>query len=129
MGDALQGPELSETIEEVAAAQLANFESAEEHAVVATAEAVLNADPRRLSSASQARSARLVTAVANSFPQLDPSDRQRVAALLRCLGSVQTWLRMREEFGISGGESGPVVVWAMETLIAEIRKGNLPDAD
>lgn len=36
----------------------------------------------------------------------------RITALLRSLYSVQTWLRMREEFGIPGTESGPVVAWA-----------------
>jgi hypothetical protein len=33
---------------------------------------------------------------------------------------------MREEFGIPGTESGPVLGWAIDTLVKEIRAGNFP---
>ena len=33
------------------------------------------------------------------------------AAVIRCLVSTQAWLRMHEEFGVPGTESGPVVAW------------------
>jgi hypothetical protein len=33
---------------------------------------------------------------------------------------------MREEFGIETAESGPLVQWALTTLVREIRAGNLP---
>ena len=84
----------------------------EQHAVEATAEAVLNADPRRLSRDSRDRSADLLRVVAESLPEYDERDHLRITALLRNLYSVQTWLRMREEFGIPGEESGPIVAWA-----------------
>jgi AcrR family transcriptional regulator len=100
----------------------------EEHAVLATAEAVLNADPRRLSKASRDRSAELLSVVAESLPDYDDRDHIRITALLRNVYSVQTWLRMREEFGIPGDESGPIVAWAMETLVNEIRAGRFPRA-
>jgi hypothetical protein len=47
-------------------------------------------------------------------------------ALLHILGSVQTWLRMREEFGIDGAESGQVVNRAIRTLARELGDGHLP---
>jgi hypothetical protein len=50
-----------------------------------------------------------------------------VAGLLRVLGSVQTWLRMREEYGLDGAESGPLVTWAVKVLEREIRAGRLPE--
>ena len=102
------------------------FRVTDEHADQVIAEAVLNADPRRLTPESRARTASITRAVARSFPELDDRDHRRVAALVRTLISVQTWLRMREEFGIDAAESGPLVQWALTTLVREIRAGNLP---
>jgi hypothetical protein len=48
--------------------------------------------------------------------------------VIRCLVSTQAWLRMREEFGVPGTESGPVVAWVIDTIIREIRAGNTPTA-
>ena len=60
------------------------------------------------------------------FPDLSERDVRRVAGLLRVLGSVQTWLRMREEYGLDGAQSGPLVIWAIGVLAREIRAGHLP---
>jgi hypothetical protein len=98
----------------------------DEHAVAATAEASLNADPRRLSRASRVRSADLRRVDAESLPDLDERDHVRITALLHCLYSVQNWLRMREELGIPGTESGPILAWANDTLVNEIRVGLFP---
>ena len=43
------------------------------------------------------------------------------------LGSVQTWLRMREEYGIDGAGSGPLVTWVVKVLEREIRAGHRPE--
>ena len=99
---------------------------AESHAVEATAEAVLNADPRRFSQATRRRSADVQRLVADAFPDYSERDHVRITALLRSLIAVQTWLRMREEFGIRGTESGPLLTWALETLVREIRAGSFP---
>jgi AcrR family transcriptional regulator len=99
---------------------------ADEHAVEAAAEAVFNADPRRISRASRERSAALQRAVADALPDLGEREQRSVAALFRSLYSTQTWLRMREEFGVPGTESGPLVAWAIETLLREIRAGRFP---
>jgi hypothetical protein len=34
---------------------------------------------------------------------------------------------MREEYGLDGAESGPLVIWAVKVLEREIRAGNLPE--
>jgi AcrR family transcriptional regulator len=115
-----------ESLDNLTAHGLRAFAAPEANPAVATAEAVLNADPRRLSSSSRARSTELGRVVTESLPQYDEDDHVRITALLRTLYSVQTWLRMREEFGIPGTESGPIVAWAMETLVREIRAGNFP---
>ena len=98
-------------------------------AEVATAEAVLNADPRRFSRSTRARTADIHRLVADAFPEYSARDHVRITALLRSsFVSIQTWLRMREEFGIPGTESGPIVTWALETLVREIRAGGFPRA-
>ena len=91
-------------------------------------------EPRRYSTPTHADSASRRACIpiscekpsASTFPQLDEREHVRLAGVLRCLGSMQTWLRMREEFGVPGKESGPVVAWAIDTLIREIRAGNGP---
>jgi AcrR family transcriptional regulator len=114
------------TLDDLAANAAQDLAITDEHAVLATAEALLNADPRRLSRASRARSDALRRMVANELPDYDERDQVRITALFRCLYSVQNWLRMREEFGMPGTESGPVLVWAFDTLLKEIRAGNFP---
>ena len=95
--------------------------------VEVAAEAVLSADPRRASQSRRGRSERFLDIVARSLPDLGEHDVRRVAGLLRVLGSVQTWLRMREEYGLDGAESGPLVIWAVKVLEREIRAGHLPE--
>ena len=114
------------TLDDLVATGAVGNALADEHAVLATAEALLNADPRRLSRASRARSDALRRMVADELPDYDERDQVRITALFRCIYSVQNWLRMREEFGIPGTESGPVLAWAFETLLKEIRAGNFP---
>jgi AcrR family transcriptional regulator len=114
------------TLDELVANAAKDLAITDEHAVLATAEAILNADPRRLSRASRARSDALRRMVAEELPDYDERDHVRITALLRCLFSVQNWLRMREEFGVPGTESGPVLVWAVDVLLKEIRAGNFP---
>ena len=50
-----------------------------------------------------------------------------MADLLRVLDSIQTWLRMREDYGLNGAQSGPLVTWAINVLEREIRAGHLPE--
>jgi AcrR family transcriptional regulator len=114
------------TLEDLAPLAARGMGLSETHAVISKAEAILNADPRRLSQDSRERSAELLRLVTESLPDYDERDHLRITALLRNLYSVQVWLRMREEFGIYGDEAGPIVGWAVETLVREIRAGNFP---
>ncbi len=114
------------TVEEGAAWAEAAFKATDDHAIETTAEAVLNADPRRFSEASRRHTGEVNQAVARSLPELDERGQRHFAALMRTLVSVQTWLRMREEFGMDGTESGQVVSWALRALLKEVRNGNLP---
>ena len=66
--------------------------------------------------------------LADGLPELDERVQLRIAAVIRCLVSTQAWLRMREEFGVPGTESGPVVAWVIDIIIRELRAGNTPSA-
>lgn len=96
------------------------------HPGPAIAEAVFNADPRGLGERTRERSRRFHHMVAAEFPDLDEDDHRRLTAVIRCLLSAQAWLRMREEFGVPGTESGPMVAWAIAALAHEIERGNPP---
>ncbi len=100
----------------------------EEHYPSARAEAVFNADPRRFAAETQANTRQFREIVAQGLADLDEREQLRIAAVIRCLISSQAWLRMREEFGIPGTESGPVVAWVIETILRELRAGNGPSA-
>jgi AcrR family transcriptional regulator len=124
---AAQSTHIPQTLEDWAAWAPHANRMADDHAVEATAEAVLNADPRRYSEASRRRTEELRASVARSLPDLDAVDQHRVTALLRILASAQAWLRMREEFGLTGADSGALVGWAIRVLTQAIRDGDFPD--
>lgn len=105
------------------------FTTADELPVEMRAEALLNADPRRFSDDTRRHSDELLALVTGEFPELDERQHVQLAGLLRCLGSSQTWLRMREEFGVAGAEAGPLVRWAVDTLVRAVRAGELPHID
>jgi hypothetical protein len=115
-----------DTIEDWIAFAVPAFVAADEHAGEATAEVILNSDPRRYSDATRQRSEELLHSVAQWLPELDARDQVRVGALFRVLASAHTWLRMREEFGLTGAESGEVVAWTIGVLTQAIRAGDFP---
>lgn len=102
------------------------MEVLDEHYVIARAEAVLNADPRRFAADTRANTREMRELLAKELPQLDDRELVRIAAVIRCLVSTQAWLRMREEFGVPGTESGPVVAWVVDLIIRELRAGPAP---
>ena len=102
------------------------MELLDEHYVTARAEAVLNADPRRFAADTQANTRHMRALLAKELPELSDREQLRIAAVIRCLVSTQAWLRMREELGVPGTESGPVVGWVIDTIVRELRAGNTP---
>lgn len=93
------------------------------------AEALLNADPRRFGDDTRRHSEEMLGVVAAEFPDLDERQHLQIGGLLRLLGSSQAWLRMREEFGVPGVEAGPLMRWAVETLVRSVQAGELPEID
>jgi AcrR family transcriptional regulator len=118
---------VSRTADDLGARIEAMFRGADDVAVEVRAEVLLNSDPRWYAAQTRRTSAAFQTAVAEAFPELDGRRHAQIAGLLRCLGSSHSWLRMREEFGVPGTESGPMTRWAMELILAAVRRGDLPD--
>lgn len=67
--------------------------------------------------------------VAPLTTHLDPEDARAVVAMIRYLASSRTWLALREEFGLTGEESGPVVAWVIELLLDALRDPANPGPD
>ena len=113
-------------LDELAPTSRRLMEVLDEHYVVARAEAVFNADPRRFAADTRTNTRDMCELLATGLPELSEREQLRIAAVIRCLVSSQAWLRMREEFGVSGVESGPVVAWVVDTIIRELRAGRTP---
>jgi len=113
-------------LDELAPTSRRLMELLDEHYVTARAEAVFNADPRRFAADTQDNTREMRELFAKGLPELTDREQLRIAAVIRCLVSTQAWLRMREEFGVPGTESGPVVAWVIDTIINELRAGNTP---
>lgn len=117
------------TLDEISSRVEVFFAGSERFPEAIRAETLLNADPRWFGEITSRTSQEFLEAVAATFPGYDHRRQAAIAGLLRCLGSSQSWLRMREEFGVSGEESGPLFRWAIDTLIREIRDEGYPATD
>jgi AcrR family transcriptional regulator len=98
----------------------------EAHYVEARAEALFNADPRRFTAVTRTHTAQFRDLVSSSLPELGEGQQVAIASVLRVLVSAQTWLRMREEFGVTGDASGPIVAWVVDAMTNEVGRGNPP---
>jgi len=117
----LIGVALPATADEIAERAEQAFASFEEHAqlILAQIESDLGravrgpGRKRRI----EAHSAALRDATAH----LDPAAARAAAAVVSYLAGSLAWKTLREEFEISGRESGVAVAWAIRTLIADLR--------
>ena len=126
---AIQRPSFGRgTIDDLPPAGRRLMEVLEQHYELARAEAILNSDPRRFADDTRSNSGELSELLAAELPDSSELEQRRIAAVVRCLVSTQAWLRMREEFGVPGDESGPVVEWVIELIVRELRAGNAPPA-
>jgi AcrR family transcriptional regulator len=55
---------------------------------------------------------------------LSRTDARAAHAVISYLMSSRTWKTLREEFGMSGAESGKAAAWALRVLIADIKRRN-----
>jgi hypothetical protein len=52
---------------------------------------------------------------------LSSSQRDGVEAVIAYLASIQAWITMQDEFGLSGEQIGEAVSWAITTLLADLQ--------
>jgi AcrR family transcriptional regulator len=76
---------------------------------------------RQETSAQRHRTRSFAEALAPVTVHLDPVHARGVAAVVRYLMSSRTWLAFREEFGLTGKESGPVIAWVIQLLLDALR--------
>lgn len=60
--------------------------------------------------------------VKTSFPRASRDAHRRLAAVLRALVNLHTWVSLNDDWGMSGKEAGELVAWAITTLVEEARK-------
>ncbi len=65
-------------------------------------------------------------ALAPLTAELEPDHAAAVSSLIRYLFSSRTWLVMREEFGLSGEQSGPVIAWTIQLMLDALRDPSAP---
>jgi AcrR family transcriptional regulator len=60
---------------------------------------------------------------------LPASHRAEAEAVIAYLASIQAWITMQDEFGLSGEQVGEAVSWAINTLLADLQSGGMNDRD
>ncbi len=98
----------------------------DDFAPLVRAEVLFNSDPARQAQESRNRTDKTLHLMKTTFPELDPRDQRHLVALIRTLTAGRNWLQLREGFGLTGTQSGTLVAWALNALLAEVRRGNLP---
>ena len=63
----------------------------------------------------------LTAALSDATAHLDPAAARACAAIISYLSSALAWKTLRQEFEMTGRESGIAVAWAIRTLIADLR--------
>jgi hypothetical protein len=56
------------------------------------------------------------------FPTLPEEEIIRGGSIIRLMFSGLTWHTLNSQYGLPGSRSGPYVRWAIEVLIAELRR-------
>jgi AcrR family transcriptional regulator len=72
------------------------------------------------------RLAAIRNALEAEIPGLPEAERRRAEAVLAYLHNILAFTSMREESGLSGGEAGAAIAWAIETIVAELRRTHQP---
>lgn len=98
------------------------FQAFDEMADVTRASLLLNPDPADLVESQRRRSELMIELARSGLPELDDGDAVRLGQAIRTITSAFNWLRMREEFGLDGEESGRLLAWALRAAVEEARR-------
>ncbi|MDX1511572.1 MAG: TetR/AcrR family transcriptional regulator [Nitriliruptorales bacterium] len=64
--------------------------------------------------------------IQDALDHLDPATAEAVMAVIRTLGSSTTWFAVRRDHDVDMQEARRATVWAMATLLADLRAGGGP---
>lgn len=70
------------------------------------------------------------TALQEVTQRLEEPERTQIIAVIAYLASLQSWVTMTSEFGLTGEQAGQAVAWAIQTLLASLTQhstGDHPD--
>lgn len=81
---------------------------------------LLNLDPARTASVSRAHRDEIARVVARCYPSLDDGEVAEATAVLALLGSSRTWLRFRDEAGLSPAQAARAAQRAARAVIADL---------
>lgn len=98
------------------------FRAFDEHAAATKASVLVNPDPSRLLPTQRRRTDLMIDICRRTFPDLPDDDQVRLGRLVRTITSTFNWLRMRDEFGMTGGESGELIGWAVRCITDDVRR-------
>lgn len=98
------------------------FDAFEREALDTRVVARMLAASGRSASDSRRRTARMLALVDDELPDLPEHERRTLAGVLQVLGSSRTWLRLHDDFDVSGTDAGPVLAWIAEVVIRELRR-------
>lgn len=103
-----------------------NYRLFDEDEALVTALVLMTWGIRSPSRVQRQRTRAFTEALEAETAHLDPTQARALSALVRYIASSRTWLALREDFGLSGEESGPTVAWVIETLLAALRDPENP---
>ncbi len=94
--------------------------------VANTVGAKLNAIRARSPADSMRRRQMFHDSIVANFSSFDDAEIEAMLAVVAILGSSRTWLRLKDEFDMPGTQSGPIMRWIMELVLADIEKNGGP---
>lgn len=115
-----------DTIEELPEAVVANAVAFDRDAEMIKALVLITWESGQMSDIQQRRTDETHDALAPLTADLSPDHARAVSSLIRYLYSSRTWLAMREEFGLSGAQSGPVIAWAIQLMLDALHDPSAP---
>lgn len=121
--------ELLTDLESLPAAMQASYEAFDREAQGTRVVAKMLAASSRSAADSRRRGEAMQRIVDEELPHLDPTDRRVLAGLFQVLGSSRTWLRLVDDFDVSGEEAGRVIRWLLDLAVGALTSGSGIDDD
>lgn len=116
------GPRIPDTLDEAPAWSRVIYKNFETNDRLMRAQLNTPAGRRLRARNQKARAPLFVELAKRSFPDASPAAHVRIAALQSLLVTVSGWVSLHDNYGVDGDEVGAIAAWAIETLLAELRR-------